>query len=317
MNYAWPEVNDTNPDLVENYIFAYGIPKIGKTTFFSKFPDALFLLTEEGAKHVPVKGISIKNWADFLEYLNTIESAIKTKKFPFKTLVIDTVDELTVMCDEFICNKLGIGILGDVEYGKAYSRYSKEFRKNIRRLTKLPIGLVFISHAAEKEIKIEAVSNPYAPMMGDLQTGKVKMIVPTVDKRAYEFLSAMADMILYAELDNKNNRVIRTKPSKHFEAGDRSGRLPETLPLDYEKFVGAYYSENGDSTANSEIIARINTAEQYLASKKIDGFEVGKRAINSRTKHLKTDSLESAALADLEAYLQHLRIKAKNHKEKK
>jgi hypothetical protein len=33
--------------------------------------------------------------------------------------------------------------------------------------------------------------------------------------------------------------VLRTKPAKHYEAGDRTGRLPETLPLDYAAFTAA------------------------------------------------------------------------------
>ena len=35
-------------------------------------------------------------------------------------------------------------------------------------------------------------------------------------------------------------RVIRTKPSLYYEAGDRTGRLPETLELDFGKFKEFY-----------------------------------------------------------------------------
>ena len=35
-------------------------------------------------------------------------------------------------------------------------------------------------------------------------------------------------------------RVIRTKPSLYYEAGDRTGRLPETLELDFGKFRESY-----------------------------------------------------------------------------
>jgi len=35
-------------------------------------------------------------------------------------------------------------------------------------------------------------------------------------------------------------RVIRTKPSLYYEAGDRTGRLPETLDLDFGKFKESY-----------------------------------------------------------------------------
>jgi hypothetical protein len=38
-------------------------------------------------------------------------------------------------------------------------------------------------------------------------------------------------------------RVVRTKPSMHYEAGDRTGRLPEVLPLDYAAFAAALGGE--------------------------------------------------------------------------
>ena len=36
------------------------------------------------------------------------------------------------------------------------------------------------------------------------------------------------------------DRVMRTKPHPTYEAGDRTGRLPEQLPLDYDAFVKAF-----------------------------------------------------------------------------
>ena len=36
------------------------------------------------------------------------------------------------------------------------------------------------------------------------------------------------------------NRVLRTKPHPTYEAGDRTGRLPDVLPLDYSAFVKAF-----------------------------------------------------------------------------
>jgi len=35
-------------------------------------------------------------------------------------------------------------------------------------------------------------------------------------------------------------RVLRTKPNVNYEAGDRTGRLPEVLDLDYARFVEAF-----------------------------------------------------------------------------
>ena len=58
----------------------------------------------------------------------------------------------------------------------------------------------------------------------------------------------MVDLILFCDLeitkDDDGNptyrRVMRTKPSPNYEAGDRTGRLPETIDLDFSKFIEVF-----------------------------------------------------------------------------
>ena len=51
-------------------------------------------------------------------------------------------------------------------------------------------------------------------------------------------------MILFADIaqndDGKYERILRCQNSNDFEAGDRTGRLPPTLPLDYEAFAACF-----------------------------------------------------------------------------
>lgn len=315
-NYDWPDKTKGFVDFHENTFFWYGIPKIGKTTLASKFPDALFFLTEEGAKHVSIRAWQIKNWADFLKRLDDLETAVRDDSCPFKTIVIDTIDNLADFADQFICKKYSINILGDLDYGKGYGHYKREITKHLRRITQLSLGLVFISHAQEKEVLASSVINPYAPAKADVKNGKMRMIVPTLEKRAYEFISALADMIFYIQINAQQQRVIQTKPDIHFEAGDRSGRLPETVLLDYGELLKCYYGKDDDQIPEV-LLDRLNKAEQYLAQHKVDGFDVSTRVDNSRLKHLETKTLKDASIEKLQAYLQHLRIKAKNGKKEK
>jgi hypothetical protein len=57
------------------------------------------------------------------------------------------------------------------------------------------------------------------------------------------------DIILYADLEVSRdadtqavtyNRVLRTKPGATYEAGDRTGRLPAVIPLDFAEFAKAF-----------------------------------------------------------------------------
>ena len=312
----WPEPTKGYCNFHENLILWYGIPKIGKTTFGSQFPNALFFTTEEGTKHVVVHEWKIKDWVHFCERVEFLSKHIA--ECPYQTIIVDTTDNLTLLCEQFIAKKLGVPTINDAEYGKGFAAYKREMIKQINRLTGLGLGVCFVSHAEEKTVRYDTVVNPYAPLMANPK-GELTMMVPTLDKRARQFILGLVDMIFYMEVDKDQKRIIRTKPTKHFEAGDRSGRLPETLTLDYTAVVSAYYSTDGKplEEAKAEIIKRLNIAEQYLAQHQIDNFDQPVRVENSRKKHLLTDKFEDADIARLEGYLQHLRIKAKNAKKEK
>ena len=94
--------------------------------------------------------------------------------------------------------------------------------------------MFLISHAKETEI--------------DNRDGKYTRIVPTLPDKARKIVLGMVDMVLYCGLDplegedeeKKFRRVIRTKPSLYYEAGDRTSRLPDKLDLDFGKFYEAF-----------------------------------------------------------------------------
>ncbi len=83
----------------------------------------------------------------------------------------------------------------------------------------------------------------------DLQRD-VRDVMATLTPRARHVVLGLVDMILYCDAvprkDAAGNitidRVMRTKPHPTYEAGDRTGRLPEILPLDYDAFVKAFTS---------------------------------------------------------------------------
>jgi hypothetical protein len=69
----------------------------------------------------------------------------------------------------------------------------------------------------------------------------------------------LVDIILYGDSVSRKDaagnlvvdRVLRTKPHPTYEAGDRTGRLPEMLPLDYSAFNSAFSGTALNSTAQS------------------------------------------------------------------
>ena len=85
----------------------------------------------------------------------------------------------------------------------------------------------------------------------ETRTGEFTKTQPSLPDRARNVVLGLVDMILYCDAiprkDATGNvtveRVLRTKPHPTYEAGDRTGRLPEVLPLDYDAFVKAFYAD--------------------------------------------------------------------------
>ena len=220
-------------------VLLYGKTKLGKSTFSSHAESALFLATEPGLNSLSAYQVSIQCWDDLLAACAEIAEG----KHPFKTIIIDTVDNAYRFCTEYILRKFKVDHEADLAFGKGYALINNEFQRVLTKLAFLPHGLYLISHA--KEVEIET------------RTGKYTRIIPTLPDKARKMVLGMADMVLFCDLELQNGangeslvrRVIRTKPSVYFEAGDRTGRLPETLDLDYAGFVEAFHAATAANPA--------------------------------------------------------------------
>ncbi len=211
-------------------VLVYGQTKIGKTTLCSQAESALFLATEPGLNALDVFQAPILSWDDLLIACAEIVEG----KHPFKTVIIDTIDNAYKFCTDYILKKFKIEHESDLGYGKGYAIVNNEFQRVLTKLAFLPYGLFLISHAKEVDM--------------DSRTGKYVRVVPTLPDKARKIVLGMADMVLFCDLEPTTGedgsqslrRVIRTKPSLYHEAGDRTGRLPETIDLDFAKFYEAY-----------------------------------------------------------------------------
>jgi hypothetical protein len=211
-------------------VLAYGPSKIGKSTWCSQAEGALFLATEAGLNNLEVFQVPIGTWEDLLQACKEIAEG----KHPYKTIVLDTVDNAYRMCAEHVCQRCKVEHESDLGYGKGYALINNEFYRVLNKLSLLPYGLFLVSHSQEKEL--------------ETRTGKLTRIVPTLPDKARKIVLGMVDMILFCDLDTANGedgkpeqrRVIRTKPHVNYEAGDRTGLLPDVIDLDFSKFVEAF-----------------------------------------------------------------------------
>jgi hypothetical protein len=211
-------------------VLVYGPSKIGKSTWCSRSEGALFLATEPGLNSLDVFQVPIRNWEELLAACAEIAEG----NHPFKTIIIDTVDNAYKMCSDYICAKFKVEHESDLSYGKGWALINNEFQRVLTKMAFLPYGLFLVSHSQEKEI--------------ETRTGKHIRFVPTLPDKARKILLGMVDLILFCDLEavaddegkSAYRRVMRTKPSPHYEAGDRTGRLPDTMELDFSKFIEAF-----------------------------------------------------------------------------
>ena len=207
----------------------YGAPKIGKSTFCSRAEDALFIATEPGLNHLEVASVQVNSWREFLETMALLANG----DHGFKILVIDTIDKLCDFCDIEVCDNAKIQTLGDMGFGKGYTIYKNELKRVFTKVFALNMGVILTSHAQIIEV--------------DTPAGRQTKWMPTFEKRAREILMPMVDIIGFAQnivdINDKGarveKRVMQTKTSSLWEAGDRTGRLPETLPFSYQAFEKA------------------------------------------------------------------------------
>lgn len=236
-----PEPPDEN---LESYSLAlYGPTKIGKTSLLSKFNDPFFLMFEPGGKGLTIKRRQIGTWEEFQEYVTLIAGSKL-----YETIVFDTVDLCYEMCIDFIVSGSGEDNIneGTLGYGKGVDRVDKEFKKQILRITATGRGVVFVSHAAEKEFE-------------QVTGAKYTMILPSMKDRARKFINGFADIIAYYGYFG-TERYLIIKGNEQLDAGHRidghfrttKGQHIHSIPMGgspqegYDNFVSAFNNEQED-----------------------------------------------------------------------
>jgi hypothetical protein len=225
--------------LSEQITLVYGDPKAGKSTLVAGLEGVCFLATEAGLKHLSAPRWSaadgryvITSWPELLE-----ATAEVLKSGKFKTIAIDTIGNACLLCEQYVCAKHGEEWKGDgkLGFGKGTALIVGELRRYLNKLSALKVGLVMIAHAERRTI--------------DERTGKYEKAVPFLpgDNKKLELYNAvlgMADLVLYCAQEPNGKRVLRTKPHTTYDAGDRSGALPDPLPMASAALSTAFNSTN-------------------------------------------------------------------------
>lgn len=234
----------TKPQFTLNKLsmLLYGAPKIGKSTFCSRADDALFIATEPGLNHLETFNIPVNSWKDFNDALTELEKG----GHPFKTLIIDTVDKLCDFCEQDICAKNKVETLLDFGYGKGFSIYKTEMIRALQRIFSLGMGVIMTSHSQLADV--------------DTPQGRMTKWTPTFAKRIQDVVIPLIDIIAFAQshqtIDAKGERVeervMQVQPSSLWIAGDRTGRLPATMPFKFAVFKRTLEAKKSDQKTEKQ-----------------------------------------------------------------
>lgn len=233
-------------------MLVYGQAKIGKSTFCAKFPDAVFAATEKGLDNLSTYQVPINSWEDFLDFMGQIAKG----GHPFRTIIVDTVDRLYRYCETYVCKSLNIVIPEDQGYGVGRAKVNAEFFRAMDKALSLPYGIVLTAHAVTKDIKTPG--------------GTTDRSVPSLPEKVTQYLTANVSVLAFAAVmpvmqadgTAKRQHMLCTKPHTDFDAGDRTGRLPDMLPLDWQAFANAINPPAAATAAPAPAPAAQTTAQR-------------------------------------------------------
>ena len=199
--------------------------KLGKTAQACRMPKPFYLRFEMGINAIDgLPYAELTNWRDFKQVnkqLTDPKTLDKAKEL-YKTIIFDTVDVAVQWCEDYICAANGINKLGDLAYGQGYSLMSKEWFKEINKLTNAGYAIIFIAHSKEKE-KIDPISGEKYMQLCPVGGSSADLILNLVDFIGYIRSNGLS------ESGEEIPSSIYFANTREFQAGSRFKYMPKVI----------------------------------------------------------------------------------------
>lgn len=191
-------------------ICIYGGHGIGKSTLASKFPNPIFISTEDGLDSLDVTSFPRANAIE--DVVESIKTLLK-EDHDYKTVVIDSVDWLV---EPLIIRSVEASHdAKDLAFGKSQMFVAEEFREILQGLdllrTKRRMNVVLIAHAAV--VKFE-----------DPRTEPYDRYQPKLPNRCNALLQEWADVLAFAAFKviiRKSDAGFNAQKSRGVTTGER------------------------------------------------------------------------------------------------
>jgi hypothetical protein len=224
-------------------IVIVGQGKIGKTTFAAMAPNAIGILTEDGADAVDANAFPL---ATSLAEVYTAIDTLINQDHEFQTLFIDSLDWLEPLVQDHVCKANNWKNIEQPGFGKGYIAAAEEWRNLLSGLEVLRsskgMGIILIAHD-----KIKRVEDPltegydsHVLKLHDRAAGLVQEWADVVGYAGYRIFTSKTD----AGFGNKETkatttgeRILHVEPHPAHCGGNRFGLT--NMPLDWAAFQDA------------------------------------------------------------------------------
>lgn len=213
-------------DLSGYITYVYGPGGAGKTTFGVSTPKPLLLAFEKGYNALPgVLAQDINTWGEVKQVLKELKKP--EVKAVFSTVIIDTVDIASQLCEKYICSQLGIENIGDGGWGtNGWSKVKKEWESVFRTIAMEGYAVVFISHSKDKTFK---------PKNGV----EYNQIVPSCSTAYNEIIKNMSDLMGYIDVEGGQRKLVLRSTDGSVDCKSRFKYITPVIDFSYQNLVKA------------------------------------------------------------------------------
>lgn len=191
---------------------------------------ALLLAFEAGYNALPgVMAQDITSWGEMKQVYRELKKP--EVKDAYKCVICDTIDIASDMCKKYICAQNGIEDLGELGFGKGWTKFKDEFNNVFRGLTQLGYAVIFLGHDKETfEPQVDGTNKIY--------------VRPALSNSTKTVIAGMADIFGYAHQKYLGqNSVLTLRCSDGtIECGGRFKYIPDEIPMSYENLVEAIHN---------------------------------------------------------------------------
>ena len=298
---------DTKPNIVSSdltgYIIGiYGAFGCGKTTTASKAPNSIIIATEAGYKALPgVIAVDVRSWSDFLTVIAQLKKAEAKERF--KTVIIDTLDNLAFYALEEVLAKNGVSKISDVPYGGGYVQLDLMFRKTLKELADR-YGVIIIAHPNQKQEDVEG------------QKEKNQYWDLAVNKKIKGIAIGIMDLLIFVEHNRRPDvpNVAHFYASDSWEAKTRFANIVPSVEFSYENIknaIAAAAGANASPVVERTLIDKVQVSTEdffalkedvnLLAQQKV--ASAGLEPVKEKINYVLAKPLSQTDIADYERLL--------------